>query len=172
MPDLLVKLHPLVLRLLEHGQGRWREGRVGKGADRHPDPGRCGLGLPKDGRTACWAKMHSHLAPAVSSANEFLGRSGNLDAVDRVERIGAEWRASSSLTSQTVTQRGQLRRFARRQSKSATGALGSGHGKSSRFGVVKIRWRGEGQIRATDSLRQRTRTGCGLIQFQARQTKK
>ncbi|MCY1328950.1 hypothetical protein D9M69_145260 [compost metagenome] len=171
MPDLLVKLHPLVLRLLEHGQGRWREGRVGKGADRHPDPGRCGLGLPKDGRTACWAKMHSHLAPAVSSANEFLGRSGNLDAVDRVERIGAEWRASSSLTSQTVTQRGQLRRFARRQSKSATGALGSGHGKSSR-------WRGENTLegRRADpshrSLRQRTRTGCGLIQFQARQTKK
>lgn len=30
MPDLFVNLHPLVLRLFEHRQGRWREGRVGK----------------------------------------------------------------------------------------------------------------------------------------------
>ncbi len=77
--------------------------------------------------------MHSDLATAVASTNEFCRRSKYFDTVNRVERISAEWRTSPSLASETVTQRSQLWWFAKHQSKSAAGALGSGHGNSSRL---------------------------------------
>lgn len=82
--------------------------------------------------------MHSDLATALGSTNEFCRRSGNFDTVNRVERIRAERHTRSSLASETVTQRSQLWRFAKHQSKSAAGALGVGHELLRLHGEIKL----------------------------------
>ena len=107
MLQSVVELHPRMFRLLEDGHGRRRVGRVGKRANPHTDPGRRTIGLPIDGRTAGRAKIHMNLAAAIGSTNEFGRRPAYFDTIDRIERIGAERCARSSLTRETVTQRRQ-----------------------------------------------------------------
>ena len=87
--------------------------------------------------------MHVNLATAIGGADEFRRRSGYFDTVSRVERVGAERCARSSLARKTVTERRQLRPFAKGQSESATGALGIGHGNSFRLrGEIKLNCEG------------------------------
>lgn len=108
--------------------------RPGRQGSRPPPRSRTPQHRPANRRSSRrWAKMHSDLATALGGTNEFCRHSGDFDTADRVESICAERRASSPLASQTVTQRSQLWRLAERQSQSAAGALGIGHGNSSRL---------------------------------------